>query len=99
MEMTLSPLSSRPERSAVEGSAVPRTPPGNVFSLSRATTHQAQKHHLEAVCGAAGLSVISALPTHAVLPLSHWGSMNSHPTRFCSASACTVPLAIRVLRL
>src|ERR1700733_2382920 len=57
-----------------------------------------QKHHLEAVCGAAGLSVISALPTHAVLPLSHWGSLNSHPTRFCSVSPCTVPLAIRVLR-
>jgi hypothetical protein len=31
LEAPPSPLSSRPERSAVEGSAVPRTPPGNVF--------------------------------------------------------------------
>ena len=31
MEALPSPLSSRPERSAVEGSAVQRTSPGNVF--------------------------------------------------------------------
>jgi hypothetical protein len=31
LEALPSPLSSRPERSGVEGSAVPRTPPGNVF--------------------------------------------------------------------
>jgi hypothetical protein len=31
LEAPPSPLSSRPERSVVEGSAVPRTSPGNVF--------------------------------------------------------------------
>src|ERR1700722_1170798 len=34
MEALPSPLSSRPKRSEVEGSAVPRTPPGDVFRQS-----------------------------------------------------------------
>src|ERR1700722_17911654 len=34
MEALPSPLSSRPERSGAEGSAVPRTAPGNVFLRS-----------------------------------------------------------------
>src|ERR1700733_14813525 len=40
MEASPFPLSPRPKRSEVEGSAVPQTPPGNVFSLSHATTLQ-----------------------------------------------------------
>jgi hypothetical protein len=36
MEASLSPLSSRPKRSAAEGSAVPRTFRGNVFRQTAA---------------------------------------------------------------
>src|ERR1700723_3711829 len=39
MEALPSPLSSRPERSEVEGSAVPRTPHGNVFRNLNPNSH------------------------------------------------------------